>query len=157
MICKNFKSIILTAFVVFLRIANAAAQTIPRNVEINAYHSLESSQTLDMKAYETISIREGFKMAPGSSLKLMVVPKDISNSIVDKDAEQLVVYPNPSTGKITIQGSFNNDELVIYDRTGNPATQIIINGENPVVDLSGLKNEVYIIKVLNKAVRLIKN
>ncbi|GHN02423.1 hypothetical protein WSM22_39120 [Cytophagales bacterium WSM2-2] len=155
---KNCKPTILTAFVVALFIGSTNGQAIPRSIEINASHSLESTQTLDMKAYQTIAIREGFKMVPGSSLKLMVVQKDI-NSTEDRDAELLVVYPNPSPGIITIQGVFNNDDLIVYDHAGNLSTQFTINGENPTVDLSRLKNERYIIKApkSNKTARVIKN
>jgi len=71
----------------------------------------------------------------------------------------LSVYPNPSADLITIQGKFDNTLLVIYSNSGNPEIKTSINGENPVVNVSGLKYGDHIIKIesLNRAARLIKN
>jgi len=154
---KNFKTMTMTAFAGFLSIAVAGAQTIPQTLEVNADHSITSSQSLEMKASERISIREGFKMEPGSSLRLMVVPVGTVQS--EKEDLPLSVYPNPSADLITIQGKFDNTLLVIYSNSGNPEIKTSINGENPVVNVSGLKYGDHIIKIesLNRAARLIKN
>jgi len=147
----------MIALVGFLCITMAGAQTIPQTLEVNADHSLVSSQSLEMRATERISIREGFKMELGSSLRLMVVPVSAVQS--EKEELPLSVYPNPSADLITIQGNFENTLLVIYSNTGNPEMKATISGENPVVNVSGLKYGGHIIKLesLNRAVRLIKN
>ena len=157
MICKNFKTITHAAFVVFLTISTINAQTMPRSIEINADHSLASNQTLDMKAYESICIREGFKMASGSTMRLMVMPKrEEDQAAIDLPP---TVYPNPSPGKIAVQGIFNSDEFIIYDHSGNLEMRVTLNGENPVVDISGLKKETYFIRTSKseKTTRLARN
>jgi hypothetical protein len=135
----------------------ANAQSIPQDVEVSAIHSLRTNEKLEMKAYKSIRIDQGFKMAPGSSLRLELVPQEKNESVTPD--KELVVYPNPSSGKITIQGTFLNDALTIYDQAGNPVMGADLNGENPSVDISGLKKDQYFIKVSKSqnATRLIKN
>ena len=57
----NFKKTLLTASVIFILFSVTFAQVIPRRIEINADHSLRADQAIDLKAYETICIKEGFK------------------------------------------------------------------------------------------------
>jgi len=148
-----YGTVLMSAF--FLNGSVLCAQVVPQRVEVNATHSLASNQSMEMKAYERICIREGFRMEPGASLKLVLVSKEEDHQ---KAKEDLVVYPNPTPGKIIIQGNFLSDELVIYDHNGNSVMHASLTGENPTFDISNLKVGQYFVKTSqSQAKRLIKN
>jgi hypothetical protein len=154
MMRMNLYGTIVTS-VFFLSCSVLCAQVIPRTVEINATHSLASNQSMEMKALERICIREGFRMEPGSSLKLVLVTREEDQQ---KTKEEIVIYPNPTPGKIIIQGTFVSDELVIYDYNGNSVMRASLTGENPMLDISNLKVGQYFVKTSqSEAKRLIKN
>jgi hypothetical protein len=143
---KNVKTSILSTFACFLFSAIANAQMIPQRIEINATHSLQVDQSLDMKASEAICIREGFKMVPGSSLRLTVIPKGNNDFDDGHKLKEIAVYPNPGVSKVIIQGSYEKSLLTIFDDSGNPVVQFLLNGADPVIDVSGLKEGNYVFK-----------
>jgi hypothetical protein len=143
---KNVKTTILSTFAFFLLSVIANAQIIPQRIEINAKHSLQADQTLDMKASEVICIKEGFKMVPGSSLRLIVIPKANADFDGGHKLEETAVYPNPGVSQVIIQGFYEKSLLTIFDDSGNPVGQVLLNGANPVIDVSKLREGSYIFK-----------
>jgi len=153
---RNFNATILA--VAFFSIPFVTkAQVIPERIEINAAHSLQTNQTLDMKASQTICIREGFKMAAGSSLRLMVEPLHTDNAD-DKlrRGEEIVVYPNPGVNQVIVRGFFERSSMTVFDASGNPAQQFVLNGTDPIIDVSELREGSYVLKILNFTTRFEK-
>ncbi|MCX8473106.1 MAG: T9SS type A sorting domain-containing protein, partial [Sediminibacterium sp.] len=85
-----------------------------------------------------------------------------SEEIVVND--ELKAYPNPTKGKLIIELGEQTEklsvEVMVSDMNGMEVIQqqvTVENGNKINIDLSTLKSGVYLIKVGNKLVRVIKN
>ena len=69
---------------------------------------------------------------------------DIPNTIVEVPGEDLVsVYPNPASTVLNIRANGNIQNVAVYDITG----RIVLQQTGDVVNVSGLRNGLYIIQV----------
>lgn len=73
---------------------------------------------------------------------------NFNNSI----SSEILVYPNPSSSKLTINGI--TEQALIYDIFGNIVLKV---NADSVVDIYSLTNGVYFLKHKNKATKFIKN
>ena len=71
--------------------------------------------------------------------------------ITEKESS-LLIYPNVTEGKIIIVNKTPVSIVTIYDLTGS----IIMQSEMSVLDISPFSNGVYLVKVENKIVKIIK-
>ncbi len=77
-----------------------------------------------------------------------------------KAAEKTIVYPNPTSGQITI--TLGSEKLIgtwltVYDEAGKLVSKIKIKSQNQAVDLSQFVNGIYLIRLQNNEVlRIIK-
>ncbi len=79
-------------------------------------------------------------------------------AVSDFENEAVIIYPNPFTDKITIQGKY--DEIAIYNILGiNVTNQVTIKKENNRIELSTnqLANGIYIIKINTFANKVYKS
>jgi hypothetical protein len=62
-------------------------------------------------------------------------------------AEALVgtVYPNPTTGPLTISGTWRTERLDLFDMQGALVRSFANSGQDRRIDLSGLKPGVYVL------------
>jgi len=72
------------------------------------------------------------------------------NDVVD----DVLIYPNPTDGQFTVEMSSNNQvtdlmPYIIYDLAGRIVDQSTIQDSKVIVDLSGHRKGVYIIKIGN--------
>lgn len=74
-----------------------------------------------------------------------------TNVITEKESS-LLIYPNDTEGKIIIVNKTPVSIVTIYDLTGS----IIMQSEMSVLDISPFSNGVYLVKVENKIVKIIK-
>ena len=63
---------------------------------------------------------------------------------------QLLVYPNPTYGIVTIEGLKGNEQVLVTDALGRTMQQATANGTNLLqVDLSGLADATYQVSVIS--------
>ncbi|MBU0763907.1 MAG: T9SS type A sorting domain-containing protein [Bacteroidetes bacterium] len=72
---------------------------------------------------------------------ILDVATSIENPVVN---ENIIIFPNPTQGIVTITGA-ENANIVVYNIVGDVVMNV--NNVNRVLDLSGLANGTYIIKV----------
>ncbi len=70
--------------------------------------------------------------------------------------EKLVIYPNPSTGKLFIETGLTRFELTVYDVQGKVLVKGNIDDANTVVDLSEFGKGLYTIKLFCSSDLLVK-
>ena len=78
---------------------------------------------------------------------------------VNNEEEGIFIYPNPTTGKITIEHPASLKEAFILDLMGKKVRQIHLSSENKSdIDISDLPNGVYIFYVAGYTnFKIIKN
>lgn len=130
------------------------AQSLERRIEITSKHSLASGELLIKEADESIHIREGFKMTPGSSLRLTVIGK--KDEIRATEKMELKIYPNSCKDNITLYGEFKKSSLIIIDATGTRVLNTIVEGTNPNIVISHLNPGFHILKIDDKFARILK-
>jgi hypothetical protein len=81
-----------------------------------------------------------------------------SVSVVEKD-ESIIVYPNPTTGKITIEHPISLAEIALYDLTGKLVMKINTMGDTKSdIDIGNLSQGVYILYAKGfSSIKVIKN
>ncbi len=69
-------------------------------------------------------------------------------SIGDLERQTIAIFPNPATNSIRINGlnSFNGGTMTIYDVLGKEILQRTIDNETMQIDISSLKQELYIVE-----------
>lgn len=73
-----------------------------------------------------------------------------ATSIDELNAEDFVLYPNPSEGKIWVESQIALDAYVVYDVSGLTLKQgSFSGGEKQEIDLSGLAKGMYYIKLVD--------
>jgi hypothetical protein len=81
-------------------------------------------------------------------------------SIINEDPElnnHMPIYPNPTSGLLTINHSFNGDILLeIYNHQGSCIRKFKPNPNFPVIDISDLKKGIYFVKNQTKEINFYK-
>lgn len=73
---------------------------------------------------------------------------------VDNDSD-VVIYPNPSTGRLIIEGK-GMEKINVYDVLGRTISQQKCNNQQEILNLSKETNGVYLIEVVKKSQHIIK-
>lgn len=71
------------------------------------------------------------------------------SDVTDVNEEKVVIFPNPATSAITIEGGEDYNTLFIYDQFGRMLIQRNVN-ESETVDISELPTGTYLVKLENK-------
>jgi len=81
----------------------------------------------------------------------ILLQKDFSANIADKDSYMFTLYPNPSNGVVNINlGNLYTGEIIIYDLLGNKVRQLAINNNQMSVDIKNLRSStVFILKIVD--------
>ena len=105
--------------------------------------------------YNLTCIADGY--LPSSAYGLQVVvgdntghtfylaPTDQITGIQQKDAANLVIYPNPATDKVTISG-INLKEVQVFNITGSMVYSSVI--ENDIIEITNLQSGMYFVKAM---------
>jgi hypothetical protein len=82
---------------------------------------------------------------------------DFYLSIAKQNKQEIVIYPNPSTGNINIeiQADCLNEMLRIYNVYGQLIHDESLNNLKTIIDLTSLNSGVYFISIKNKSHKLI--
>jgi len=94
-----------------------------------------------------INGRNGTKTAETAS----VFENDPTGNIAQSDLTKNLVYPNPTTGTVHIEG-LNSDTWTLHDVTGVQK----LSGNNSRFDISVFQPGVYYLKISNKVVPIVK-
>lgn len=87
---------------------------------------------------------------PPSSLETLANCNSLSTS--DMLKQSIEIYPNPTSGELTIRGLdvLNDASIILYDLNGRVISQQIMRSDNIVkVDLSNLQPGMYIVTIVN--------
>ena len=63
---------------------------------------------------------------------------------------------NPTANTITISGLNGDSQAVVYDMRGSVVATFTVNGAEARLDLSHLSNGVYMLRVADSVVKLVK-
>jgi hypothetical protein len=138
-------------------------------VPIHRYYS----PSLQNHFYSTVNygsnggyIYEGIEFYAFPSSYGNTVPRESSNLIAeanskDKNWNDLTVFPNPTSGLVTIKNDSNTvDSIVVSDILGKTVQNKTINGKTVEINLSNLSSGVYYLKAksgdLEKVVKVVK-
>ncbi len=86
----------------------------------------------------------------------------VKTAVREMELKNLKVYPNPTTGKITVTGlqSHGNTTMAVYDATGRKIHAQTISSATAEIDLTGTASGIYHLKVTgngqNKSFKIVK-
>ena len=81
-----------------------------------------------------------------------------SADVLSVEAEGLAVYPNPATDRVTVTGVEPGETLELLDMTGRRAMKMERNSVGAVMlDLSGLRPGLYLLRTTNRTARILKH
>jgi len=79
-------------------------------------------------------------------------PPPISTGIHSLSVNELKIYPNPSKNEIYFDGTYEISEISIFDSVGKQ----VLKSDVKVVNISSLKNGIYIAEVSDKEYKIIR-
>ena len=130
-------------------------EVVSETVFVSKEESLKETDCKIYTATKLILFESGFCTKPGSNFRAEIV--EAKNDKSKTEIKSVLVYPNPGSGLITVQGFFQESVLGVFDATGNLINSIPLNGTNPAVDISAMKKGDYYFKISNSVTRFIKN
>jgi hypothetical protein len=130
------------------------SQTITDKLLLTKDHSMNETCEKVYKATQAIRFEAGFSARPGCSLFASVGNADDHRSGKQPDLA-LGVFPNPAPESVVVKGTFNQAWLTIYDATGNPVSRLLLDGEDPVINLPLTRGE-YVFKAAGLSARVVK-
>ncbi|WP_282037099.1 T9SS type A sorting domain-containing protein [Saccharicrinis aurantiacus] len=93
-------------------------------------------------------------MFTGSTVVTIIY--DTSTALEVDKISNIVVYPNPIQDMVYINNAAVGDNVVVYSATGNVVKAVVASDESLSIDMSDQATGVYIIKVGNEAIRVLK-
>jgi hypothetical protein len=66
------------------------------------------------------------------------------------------IYPNPTSGQITINGQLTNANYAIYSLSGQLQKQGKLQGETTNINIESLANGMYLLKIEGETFKIIK-
>lgn len=85
----------------------------------------------------------------------LTVTTDISTAIDELENGRIKLYPNPANNVVTASNAPVGACLIVYDISGGMVLQTIITNRQQLIDVSRLKNGVYLVKIGAVTQRLI--
>ena len=77
-----------------------------------------------------------------------------TEGIADVEGFSMSVWPNPAAAMVTVSGFCGNHQAVLYDMRGSVVATYNVNGETRL-DLSSVANGVYMLRVADKAAKIV--
>lgn len=92
------------------------------------------------------------------TLVLSSVDSSPSASISDIGKNDFMIYPNPTQGKVSINGDFSTDaSAIVLDYSGRTITSLENLNNGSTIDLSGIEKGTYLIVITNNGVKTTKS
>ena len=79
-----------------------------------------------------------------------------TQGIAGAEAVSLSVYPNPAADRVMVSGIEGDGTAVLYDMRGSVVATFAVNGNETRLDLSGLTSGVYMLRVADSVVKIVK-
>jgi polygalacturonase len=77
----------------------------------------------------------------------------LTTTDIPKIQSDFQIYPNPTTGMIYIQNKLENSPVTIYDHSG----RLVLETASAQIDTTSFSNGIYLVKVENQTIKLIKH
>lgn len=106
----------------------------------------------DITIYVPQGASGSFNVSPWNTMKEII--EETLTSFGSTSAGEVRVFPNPAKGEITLMGSKAMNSIALFDLSGR-----IIKRLEPTVDkidISQLSNGVYLLKIDNEAIKIVK-
>ncbi len=113
--------------------------------EGNTWTTIDENTTVDATGDKNIIVRKAATSNSFASQPTGDLDNLTDNIISDSDVE-LIVFPNPTTGRITIKG-IDNAHVIILDNTGRVISKVNLDINNPGIDLGQYQDGVYVLQV----------
>lgn len=86
-----------------------------------------------------------------------IVPVSVpqTEGIDNTESVSLSVYPNPTTNMVTVSGIEGSSTAMLFDMRGSVVSTFTVNGETRL-DLSRLSNGIYMLRVADSIVKIVK-
>jgi hypothetical protein len=96
--------------------------------------------------------------AGGQTTNKKIIKQSATNSIqiIAVNSNRVSIFPNPSNGNIFIQSSIELGLITIYNNIGQLVYQQSIKDKTTQVDLTQQSEGIYLIKVQNQYIKIIK-
>ncbi|HKL95727.1 MAG TPA: T9SS type A sorting domain-containing protein, partial [Paludibacteraceae bacterium] len=78
---------------------------------------------------------------------------DVTTNINESMITSFNIYPNPAKEKIMIQGMTKGDKAYLYNQSG----QLVLISDKAEIDIAQLQSGIYMIRINEKVVKLIKD
>ncbi len=128
--------------------------------------TVASGATLFVEASNSITFNPGFTANTGSQMTASLVSvcsskksaemdstgnNSITNILVSTNGFNIKIYPNPTTGLLTIETGENNANIGIYNIYGSMLKQQQLNGSVNQIDVRNLMQGTYIVKIFTSS------
>lgn len=77
-------------------------------------------------------------------------------SVEDLNALEFVIYPNPTSGMLHVQGDIQIDRLVVYNLIGKEVLELAPMAKKTQIDLSSLNASVYFVSITSEGKRAVQ-
>ncbi|MDD4993598.1 MAG: T9SS type A sorting domain-containing protein [Paludibacter sp.] len=75
--------------------------------------------------------------------------------MIKADSDPITIYPNPATNSVSIKAQSGiNGEITISDLSGKQV--LSVKAQDTKIDISGLSKGVYLVRINNQMLKLIK-
>jgi hypothetical protein len=152
----NKHTLYMSLAFVALTATTSFSQGLPVNLYLAQDRSLNETDAKVYQATSGIYFQTGFSAKVGCSLFASVVTAEERSTPTAPSADNVLsVYPNPTTGAVTVNGIYLRERLTIYDDLGSPVQTLTLDGENPTVT-PALRPGQYVFQAAGRSIRVEK-
>jgi len=153
-------TIMILSSLIFSALCTNGQGELRDRVNVTANERMAAHDEIEIVATELIYFGAGFKAEAGCHLRARIVTAvDVvpSPEIRNKESEsRLGFFPNSVVDFVSINGSFSDAELRVFDNQGILKMTTILNGRNPSVNMSNLSSGIYLLQLGSNFGRLLK-
>ncbi len=117
------------------------------------------TETIDLSTYAGNDIIVKFECVSDWENNLYIDNVNVTGIVTGIESNslnnELVIYPNPSNGQITIANLLNNSTVLVYSQIGKLVKSFAKSNQRQF-DLTGLKGGVYFIKIISDKKEIVK-
>ncbi|MDR1762009.1 MAG: T9SS type A sorting domain-containing protein [Bacteroidales bacterium] len=120
------------------------------------YLSIICKQAVQQQA-RSLALRTGSNETSVTGFTVSAIANigSLTTIVQPKATDNFVVYPNPTTGTISIQSEFPVDTVMIYDNNGRIVGVEYFRPDN-TIDISHLPNGIYFVQINGNRVKVVK-
>jgi len=117
-----------------------------------------SNQDLHFSPIQLTNGQVSFSMQPNAIQLFQFVIPEALNTSHKIEVDQLIIFPNPTTGIFNIKSSYNIGKTTLSSIDGSVILSLETNNTNMTVDLSSFAAGIYVLRIIesNKTIKIIK-